>query len=90
MMTTFWAMTSEERRRLLDPDPELPYGTNARALAVMWADCGEDEILMRIKHADEIAEVNCRMEITIYKVRNIARRPLSDRWTISIVENNDG
>jgi hypothetical protein len=81
IVKTFWEMTPEERRGLLAPEPEMPYATNARDLARLWADCGEDEVLMNIKHADEIAAIGRRMDVTIYKVRNIAKRQLSDQWT---------
>jgi len=95
MKKKFWEMSAEERRTVLKPDAETPYSTNTRDLARLWADCDEDEILMRVKYADEIQEINRRMDMTIHKVRMSAKiRKLGAEWTIEIPKitrvNSDG
>jgi hypothetical protein len=82
-MITFWEMSAEERRALLVPEHPGPYGTKAMALARLWAGCGEDEILMRIKYADEIEEIQRTAGMIIQKVTVTAkRRQLNAKWTM--------
>lgn len=66
-MKKFWDMSADERREVLKPNADA-YSTNTRDLAQLWADCDEDEILMRVKYADEIADISRRMDMTIFKV----------------------
>ncbi len=54
-MKTFWDLTVDERRALLVLDQQYHVDTPLRSLARMWADCEEDEVLMRLRYADEIA-----------------------------------
>jgi hypothetical protein len=56
-MTTFWDLTVDERRALLVSDQQYHVDTPLRSMARMWADCEEDEVLMRLKYADEIESV---------------------------------
>jgi hypothetical protein len=83
-MKTFREMAAEERRAMLGAEPEIPYSSRAKALAKLWAACDEDEILMQIKYADEITEINQSMDMQILKMRTAVAntRRLSATWTI--------
>ncbi len=81
-MKTFREMAAEQRRELLGPDIQIPYSSRAKALAKLWADRDEDEVLMQIKHADEIAEINQMMDMQILKIRAAAHRQLKATWAL--------
>lgn len=68
-MKTFWEMTAEERRRLLDPECNTPYSTRAQRLARLWAECDEDATLMALRYADEIAILESSTDMVVHKVR---------------------
>lgn len=66
----FQEMTAEQRRCLLDPDHrDVPHSLRSLRLAQLWAECDEDEILMRMRHADEIADLLRGPDSVVYKIR---------------------
>jgi hypothetical protein len=80
-MTTFWDLTVDKRRALLVSDQQYQVDTPLRSLARMWADCEEDEVLMRLKYADEIEAVYSQPFITAIQgilVTQTAQRILRD------------
>jgi hypothetical protein len=87
-MKTFWEMTADERNGLLVAEPEIPYSSRARALAKLWADCEDDEVLMQIKYADEITAINQMMDMQILKMRTAVAntRRLSATWTFEDIK----
>jgi hypothetical protein len=57
-MKTFWEMDTAERRAIWSTNKTYHFLTPKQCLARIWAECDEDEILMRIKYADEIEAVS--------------------------------
>jgi hypothetical protein len=86
-MSTFWEMTGESRRALLLPDPETPFSSRARNLARLWAESGEDEMLMRLRHHEEIDRIESELDMMIHKVRVTPRRVSWDGgWKVEYLE----
>lgn len=65
-MSQFWDMSAEDRRALVGPNPPPVYSKRDHSLAQLWVECGEDELLMRLRHDDEIRRLESEDDTTIF------------------------